>query len=392
MKIFPNFQIAALRAAQEMLEQSYRVHSGRWQGMDISSRPEAEMHEMLNWVFQVPLNGKERLTHYQEDIEPNLPWADDHFAERVGGKPLNPGEQWRNWPWANKADDSRVVPELKRFTPSEWGYLAGLIDGDGCINVRTNTGQLHPNPRITITQKDHDYLRSVQQLFEFGTLTSRERSITKYTGEVITAEPLVWRISAREEVRCVINGVLPYLRLKREQAIEALSVLPEVDRRRKETHDLSEEHFKFSHSYMERFWSGSVHGRKLMGIRYPYGDLNDLVNHLAEDPLSRQAYLPIWYPEDGACPGRKPCTLGYWFIARNGYFHMHYPIRSCDIVRHFRDDCYMGVRLLLWILDRLREKSPETWTSVRPGMYTMWIGSFHCFLNDHTILRKWLGR
>jgi hypothetical protein len=37
----------------------------------------------------------------------NLPWAEAHFQERVGGLPLNPGEQWMNWPFYKHGDDDK---------------------------------------------------------------------------------------------------------------------------------------------------------------------------------------------------------------------------------------------------------------------------------------------
>lgn len=268
MRLHPSFTEAIARARRDLKTHHHEIHTARWQGMDISKRPEAKMHEILNWAFQVPLNGVIDLKHWQRDIAPNLPWADVHFEERVGGYPLNPGAQWKNWPWGNSAD-----------------------------KFRTQDGG------------------------------------------------------------------------------------------------------KFDHTYMERFWPKRAgHPRSsgdpstpdsnpiapnLMGVRFEYADLGTLVEHLANDPHSRQAYLPIWFPEDGSISAkRKPCTLGYWFIMRGGYMHMHYPIRSCDIIRHFQDDCYMAIRLMLWILDELKKRDPKTWGEVKPGMYTMWIGSLHCFTND----------
>jgi thymidylate synthase len=143
---------------------------------------------------------------------------------------------------------------------------------------------------------------------------------------------------------------------------------------------------------MERFWPKyanqelkRVVPRPHQGIRYSYGDLNDIISHLAKHPLSRQAYLPIWFPEDtGVHHGeRVPCTLGYHFIQRDGYLHTIYYIRSCDVVRHFQDDIYLAVRLTIWLLEKLREVDPE-WKKVLPGFFTMHITSLHAFKNDMT--------
>ena len=106
---------------------------------------------------------------------------------------------------------------------------------------------------------------------------------------------------------------------------------------------------QFNHNYMERFWpkfandhatftfddaetvivNGEV--EPMVGIRNQYGDLGDLITMLSEEPATRQAYLPIWFPEDTAYEnrGRKPCTLWYHFIVRNGKLDITYHIRSC---------------------------------------------------------------
>lgn len=257
MKIYPNFRIAIGHASDLMRDVSYTVHPGHWQGLDVSRRPEAEMREILNHSLQVSLSWCEDLGTYRSDIEPNLPWADEHFEkERVSGEPINPGETWKIWPYGHSAD-----------------------------KFRDATGQ-------------------------------------------------------------------------------------------------------YNHTYAERFWprqAGEWDGAYMdgrHGIRYRYADLNDMILQLLQDPLTRQAYVPIWFPEDGSHNDRKPCTLGYHFIMRNGYFHCVYYIRSCDFMRHFRDDIYLALRLQLWILDRLRE-TDMFWGGVKPGLFTMHITSLHLFRNDY---------
>lgn len=158
-----------------------------------------------------------------------------------------------------------------------------------------------------------------------------------------------------------------------------------------------DEEEKFSHTYMERFWprvAGSkIHGEPHYGnrgIRYRYGDLNDVLNLLAREPYTRQAYLPIFFPEDtGAHHGERiPCTLGYHLMLRGGRLHCFYPIRSCDFLRHFKDDVYMAGRLVQWVLNQLQDDGG--WQSVRPGQLTMFASSMHVF--DHESDRKALER
>jgi hypothetical protein len=158
----------------------------------------------------------------------------------------------------------------------------------------------------------------------------------------------------------------------------------------------SAEHFLeegvFSHTYAERYWpkhaGEGLEDLKNVGIRYTYGDLGDVIKLLAEDPFTRQAYLPIWFPEDtGVVHGKRvPCTLGYHFLMRRNKLDVFYPIRSCDWYRHGRDDIYLTVRLVLWMLQQLRRANKDIWDLVRPGTFSMWIGSLHVFINDYNVI------
>lgn len=251
---YNNFDNAIADIHHAFKTDSKKIHTEKWQGIDISKKPEAATHELLNYNFTVGLT-TESLDFYREDIKPNLPWADDHFLERVCGEPINPGEQWAKWPWGNHANKFRDA-----------------------------------------------------------------------------------------------NG-------------------------------------QFNHNYMERYWPKNAGGKKNEGIRYDYGDLRDLISQLNNEPQTRQAYMPIFFPEDtGAVHnGRVPCSLGYHFIYRGGLLHINYYLRSCEVYRHFRDDCYLTVRLLFWVLDELRKLDPK-WNEVKPGTYNMYITSFHCFVNDLRLL------
>lgn len=257
---------AMLKARRDFLREARDVHTSTWQGVDISKRPEARMKEQLFVTVRADLEGQEDLAYYQENIKPNLPWAEDHFQERISGHPLNPGEQWAKWPWGHSADKFRYP--------------------DGRFN--------------------HNYM---------------ERYWPKYAG--LTPDGVV----------------------KAEVAAK--------------------------HT-------------QLAGIRFKYGDLYDMMRMLAFDPLTRQAYLPVWFPEDTGQPdnGRKPCTLGYHFIMREGRLNCVYYIRSCDIYRHFADDVYMTIRLQHHVLKTCRDLQPEVWDDVKMGKFVMHISSLHCFIND----------
>ena len=167
---------------------------------------------------------------------------------------------------------------------------------------------------------------------------------------------------------------------------------------------------RFSHTYMERMWpkmanNGRMYGggydeETHLGIRYQYGDLNDVVSLLAREPYTRQAYLPIWNHEDtGVVHGeRVPCSLGYQFLFREGKLNITYHIRSCDFVRHFADDVYMAARLCQWMIQAVKDKLwegedpvPSTWDFAVPNILIMHIGSLHCFRGDLPRLEREYG-
>lgn len=252
-----------------MREESSLVHTENWQATKIADNSQAKMCELLHETIKVDM-GHRDLAKYAEQIKPNLPWADDHFMERVGGEPLNPGVEWANWPWASHADKHRDEDERFNHNYMEryWPKYAGM----------TNRGKL-------------------KRLFTEGPLVAPQR-----------------------KPNCGIYGA--------------------------------------------------------------YGDLNNLVELLKKDPTTRQAYLPIWFPEDTgtAHDGRKPCTLGYHFIIRNGQLDVTYYIRSCDFFRHMKDDIYLTIRLALWILDKCG------FDNIKPGKFIMHITSLHMFVGDYSML------
>lgn len=164
---------------------------------------------------------------------------------------------------------------------------------------------------------------------------------------------------------------------------------------------------KFSHTYPERFWpklagvpNGHIvseetfrfvqpevldllvkeHGH--VGIRFKYGDLKDVINLLNKEPKTRQAYLPIWFPEDtGVVHGeRVPCSIGYHFIIRDNKLFITYQLRSCDFLLHFEDDMYLALKLQNWVLTHLKNEE------IKLGPITVLINNLHCFANQKSSL------
>lgn len=236
------------------------VNRGRWQSEDVSGSDAHATHELPNVTFMVSVPGT--VGNLQRFFEPDLPWAEDHFQERVSGQPLNPAPSYRYWPYHSSTEQDHFVRE---------------------------------------------------------------------------------------------GGA-------------------------------------FDHTYPERIWPKRANPDEMMnfrsgrsaeintGVRFAYGDLNDVVDLLKKDPFTRQAYLPIWFPEDtGAASGQRvPCTLGYHFIRQGASLDCVYLMRSCDVYRHFSNDAYMAARLLQWIVEQIEPRDGMLWT----GHLTMHISNLHLMKGD----------
>lgn len=146
----------------------------------------------------------------------------------------------------------------------------------------------------------------------------------------------------------------------------------------------TEDEQKFSHSYPERFWSKGLHE----GIRYQIGDYNTLINVIKKDPQTRQAFLPIYFPEDleaSLAGERIPCTLGYQIIIRDNTLDIFYPMRSCDVLRHLHNDFYFANRLAIDIKDK-------TGIDCKIGKLHFVATSLHCFSSDMVALKQSINK
>lgn len=264
MREFPQFFDYIYRRYRRDLLAADSVDVGTWHSQSTAGNPLLVTMEIPFTSFSIYVPTHEQ--PLQDDVKPNLPWAEEHFQERVSGEPVNPPPSHVNWPWAHAQHQDNVDE-------------------------------------------------------------------------------------------------------------------------------------KFSHTYPERMWPKYANDWQLIkdeaprprsGIRFPWGDLQDVVTLLTEELYTRQAYLPIFFPEDtggsARIGARIPCSLGYHFMVRKNrqdYPRMScmYTMRSCDFVRHFRDDIYMAARLLQWVAREvsLRLDLPG---DILPAQLHTHIASLHAMEGD----------
>ena len=265
----------AINDAKETLyNYGYVVKTERWQGIESPD----DMWEKMNHSFQMFI--PHTIDELKNEVRPNLPWADEHFEERVSGIAYNPPPSHVRWPFAQK--DNKQFKELGEFS-------------------HTYPERIWPNSHNSLNPKEDKKINY------------------HYISDPIGEE------------------------------------------------------------------KSNIH----TGIRFRYGDFNDVIDQLQREPFTRQAFLPIWFPEDtGAHHGeRVPCTIGYHFMRRGDHLHVTYLIRSCDIIRHFRDDIYMASRKVIWLIEQLNKRDHEVWKDVTPGYLAMHVVSLHCFNKEKDILK-----
>lgn len=225
MLIKPNLREAIAKAWESLLSTGSIHKAKNWQGV----KAPQPMIEKLWVTFQAPMPFTEREAIRM--IEPNLPWANEHFKERVGGVPLNPPPSHEIWPFNQNGNKEFIKNETFDHTYPErfWPKKAGI-------------------------ELQHDLRRKVQR-----------------------------------------------------------------------------------------------------GIRFDYGDLSDVLAKLKEDTETRQAFFPIWFPEDTGKPAnvRVPCSIGYHLLVRGDRLHITYWMRSVDMIRHFQDDVYLCWKLAKYVATEL---------------------------------------
>ena len=113
------------------------------------------------------------------------------------------------------------------MTPTDWAYLAGMVDGEGSITIRRRDHSSRPSDRqrgVSFTLRigiagAPDHIRRIQSMVGMGSVYVRRRAQLNKGWKDIAE----WSMASREAKQFLLN-VEPYLMLKRSQAQVALSL------------------------------------------------------------------------------------------------------------------------------------------------------------------------
>lgn len=116
---------------------------------------------------------------------------------------------------------------MNKLSESELGYLAGLIDGEGCINIACARGRYYVLQVIT-AQTNEQLLVHWQQKTGLGTIHHMTRGKNPNASEKWN-----WRCSFKA-AEALLEMLQPYLVLKSEEARIALEFARECHRQQRQ--------------------------------------------------------------------------------------------------------------------------------------------------------------
>jgi hypothetical protein len=125
----------------------------------------------------------------------------------LGGRGNGPGE-------------ALSAPPVHHMTPNEAAWLAGLFEGEGNIEFKSQHAV-----RLTIGMTDHDIVERVQQLVGGSVLYQKPQHVRQ--------KPIwKWRLYKGHEIMAVLVSITPYLGERRAaRALDAMMRLNSASER-----------------------------------------------------------------------------------------------------------------------------------------------------------------
>jgi hypothetical protein len=107
--------------------------------------------------------------------------------------------------------------------PIGWAYIAGFFDGEGCLHAAGEGKGGSHKFSITIAQADDIGYRVLHEIKEFLQSQNINAYVVQHSRSITKRNPKwkpCWNLWVRQQrsVRLFIDGVLPYLRVKKQRA------------------------------------------------------------------------------------------------------------------------------------------------------------------------------
>jgi hypothetical protein len=101
----------------------------------------------------------------------------------------------------------------KHVIPEQWAYIAGIVDGEGCITKHNTQNSVH-GYMLAVAQKDVRLLDWLTNTLGVGRRATRQASGVS-----------VWNVTGQRAVHDTLVGIRPYLIVKGEQADIAIAYI-----------------------------------------------------------------------------------------------------------------------------------------------------------------------
>jgi len=105
------------------------------------------------------------------------------------------------------------------MSKAKYGYLAALIDGEGCLSIgagrRKKWGVVNYNPVISIANTNLEVIQWLEDNFGHKSYNQKPQTPRSKPSKS-------WRILSKKGIEVLLLAVLPYLIIKRKQAITLL--------------------------------------------------------------------------------------------------------------------------------------------------------------------------
>ncbi len=103
---------------------------------------------------------------------------------------------------------------------TDFAYAAGLVDGDGCIAISRENRYDRPKPyyfrvNVRVCQTDLEALKWLKETFGGCIYTQNHPRGNR-------KECWAWSIRNRQGIICFLLGIIPYLKIKQQQALLCL--------------------------------------------------------------------------------------------------------------------------------------------------------------------------
>jgi hypothetical protein len=105
---------------------------------------------------------------------------------------------------------------------TKFAYLAGIIDGEGCLSIgagrRQKWGVVNYNSIVSVANTDIRLIKWLHQNFGGNFFDGKQQRPNN-------KKHYIWRLLKRKDIEVLLLAVLPYLIVKREQAIVLLELV-----------------------------------------------------------------------------------------------------------------------------------------------------------------------